>query len=323
MSIEVVSLEEEHLEDAAALVASRYQGLRQRVAFLPSRCADVDTLLPLLREIAGAGPGVIALHGERVVGFPSGWLVPSFRGKPSVFSPEWANGADLRHSRRMYEELYSYLAVSWVADGYFTHLVSLLANDHEAVDGWHWLGFGMVAADALRNLDPVSGGGARVDVRRARLEDVEQVMALDGALWRHVAAAPTFLVDTEERDRGTYEAWLQDPEKALWLAYRDGEPVAYMGLGPASDDASTIIRDEKTASVSGAFTREGTRGIGVATALLSRGLAWARAQGYQRCAVDFEPMNPLAARFWLRHFEPVCYTLMRQVDERASRRSVG
>jgi hypothetical protein len=27
-------------------------------------------------------------------------------------------------------------------------------------------------------------------------------------------------------------------------------------------------------------------------------------------------MNILAARFWLRHFRPVCYTLVRHVDER-------
>jgi len=30
--------------------------------------------------------------------------------------------------------------------------------------------------------------------------------------------------------------------------------------------------------------------------------------------VDFEPMNPPAARFWLKHFCPVCYTLARHVD---------
>jgi GNAT superfamily N-acetyltransferase len=88
-------------------------------------------------------------------------------------------------------------------------------------------------------------------------------------------------------------------EKAAWLAYRDGEAVAYLGLGPASDDASTIICDEGTTSVSGVFTREDVRGEGIGTALLDRGLRWARERGFERCAVDFEP---------------VCYTVMRCVD---------
>jgi GNAT superfamily N-acetyltransferase len=103
----------------------------------------------------------------------------------------------------------------------------------------------------------------------------------------------------------------------VWLADHQGEAVAYMRLGPASEDACTIIRDDKTCSITGAFTSEKARGRGIATALLDRSLRWARAQAYERCAVDFEPMNPLATRFWLRHFEPVCYTLVRHVDERA------
>ena len=88
-----------------------------------------------------------------------------------------------------------------------------------------------------------------------------------------------------------------------------------MKQGPANVDACTIIHDEKTTSIVGAFTTESVRGGGIATALLNRSLEWARSDGYERCAVDFEPMNPLATRFWLRHFQPVCYTLIRHVDE--------
>lgn len=318
MTIELVPWGEEHLVDAAALVTRRYTDLRQEVPALPRRYAEVSTILPLLREVAGTASGVVALHGGRLVGFLGGWLLPSFQGRPTVFSPEWANGAEPGHSRRIYEEMYSHVAASWVAEGYSTHMVSLLANDRDAVEGWHWLGFGMVAADALRTLEPVAGGEVRVEVRRARREDLEQVMALDQALCRHVAAAPVSLVDREEPDRMYYGDWLGAAEKTVWLAYRDGEAVAYLGLGPASDDASTIIRDEGTTSVFGAFTREDVQGGGIGTALLDRGLAWARQRGYERCAVDFEPMNPPATRFWLRHFEPVCYTMMRYVAAGAS-----
>ncbi len=91
-----------------------------------------------------------------------------------------------------------------------------------------------------------------------------------------------------------------------------------MQIGPANPEACTIIQDEKTASITMAFTKEGARGNGSATALLNRSLEWVRSRGYERCAVDFETMNVLAARFWPRWFEPVCYSLTRYVDERAA-----
>jgi GNAT superfamily N-acetyltransferase len=117
-------------------------------------------------------------------------------------------------------------------------------------------------------------------------------------------------------DRSEFEHILGEPAYAFFVAYQAGEPVAYIEIGPASQDACTVIRDEKTCSITGAYTRPGARNSGVAAALLNRCLSWAQSQGYQRCAVDFEPMNFLARRFWLKYFQPVSYTLIRQVDER-------
>jgi GNAT superfamily N-acetyltransferase len=318
MSMKVVPLREEHLADAAALVSRRYQGLREQVPSLPPRYAEVSTLLPMLRDIAGAGPGVAAIHGGQLVGFLSGWLISSFRGKRSAFSPEWANAADPANSQRIYEQMYTHLSASWVRDGYTTHLISLLANDRDGLEGWHWLGFGMLAADAVRDLQPVPGRDTGAEIRRAGLQDLEQVRTLTEALVQYMTEPPIFLVNTEERDVAYYEEWLQNPDRVIWLAFDGAEAVAFMRLGPANEDASNIIYDEKTTSVTGAFTRERARGGGIASELLNRSLAWARAKGYERCAVDFEPMNPLATRFWLRHFQPVCYAVVRHVDERVA-----
>ena len=111
------------------------------------------------------------------------------------------------------------------------------------------------------------------------------------------------------------DAWLADPENALWFAYQGDEPVGYLGMTPSSRDACTIIRDPGTASIVKAYTLPEARGSGVATALLNHALAWAREQGYARCSVDFESMNPPARRFWLRCFKPVVVSLLRVVNE--------
>jgi len=316
MPLELVTLEEKHLADAAALVCARYRSLRERVPQLPARYEDVEVVSPMLAGLVGQVPGVVALQGARLVGFLLGFVLPNYQGRRTVWSPEWANGAELEESHWIYQELYTYLAPRWLANGCFAHVVSLLPHDRQGLEAWHWLSFGMHAVDALRDLSPVAGGAADVAVRRAEEEDMEVVAALDEGLWRHLAAAPALVAFPGWPERPRHEEWLRDPGKVCWLASIGGEPVACMVIGPAHEEACTIIQDDKTSSITGAFTRAEARGRGVATALLNRVLAWSRSEGYERCAVDFEPMNVLAARFWTSYFQPVCYSVMRYVDER-------
>jgi GNAT superfamily N-acetyltransferase len=89
--------------------------------------------------------------------------------------------------------------------------------------------------------------------------------------------------------------------------------VEIMLVGPASEDAARIVRDERTASISGAFVRPEHRRAGVADALLDAAVSWARDGGYERLAVDFETASLLATRFWTRHFRPVTYSLCRRL----------
>jgi len=314
--LQVTPLKNEYLEDAASLVSKRYKQLREQVPLLPSRYEEVDTLLPQLRNILNAsGIGVAALDGGRLVGFLAGWQLASFRGKRSTYSPEWANAADLENSARIYQELYSQLAAVWQADGYDTHYISLFPNDVKALGAWHWLGFGMISVDALCGMDPLLGSEVDLDIRRAEPSDLDLVIEFHDALRNYMTGTPVFL-QTEKKDRSYLEEWLRNPEKDVWLAYRKAEPVAFMRFGPADHDVCTIIIDEKTTSIYAAFTKDKAREEGVATALLARALQSARDSGYERCAVPFEPMNILGSRFWLKHFDPVCYSVVRYLDHR-------
>jgi GNAT superfamily N-acetyltransferase len=310
-----VNFEESHLEDAAALVAARYRDLHGRNPLTPARYGDVTVLYPLLKRLTARAPGVVALENGRLVGFLAAWMIPSWRGYASVISPEWGNGAILEDARRIYEALYARLSTFWVAQKHFVHAVNVLANDTKGIEGWQWLGFGYFVVDALRSLEPVSGVAEGVDLRRATVADLAVVTDLDSQLWAHLASSPTFLVNDGAGDLvEELRIWLSDPAKALWLAYCEDEPVAFLRLEGGNTGASTIVRDPGTVSITGAFTVERARGDGIATALLNRGLSWAQDEGYVRCSVDFEAMNVLAARFWLRHFQPVSVALYRHVN---------
>ena len=101
-----------------------------------------------------ACPGVAAIQDGQLVGFLIGWLMPNFRGKSSVYSPEWANAAKMENCEYIFEEMYQQIAAKWVADKYVAHYISIFANDLQAIRTWHWLGFGMLGIDAIRGLQP-------------------------------------------------------------------------------------------------------------------------------------------------------------------------
>jgi GNAT superfamily N-acetyltransferase len=309
----ILPLEGQHLEDAARLVSRRYTELRLGHPLLPEKYTRLEVLLPLLEDALQAGPGVAAFDKHQMVGFLSGYLLPEIWGRPGAFSPEWANAAAMQDSRRIYEELYTAQAATWVDQGYPAHFISMLAHDQAGIQGWQWLGFGLAAADAIRPLQTVPTSSQVGDIRPATPDDVDTLMSLDHGLIRHICGSPTYYPHEAPHERQFYLDWLEHPENAFWLAFQGAEPVAYMGFGPASDEACTIIVDDGTTSIPGVFTVQAARSSGIATALLNHGLGWASQRGYQRCAVDFEPANPLAVRFWLRHFDLVCVTLMRQV----------
>jgi GNAT superfamily N-acetyltransferase len=310
-------LEEGHLEEAARLVSSRYEVLCRHEPLLPQSYKEVPTLLPLLNRIFNVGgPGVASFQDGRMVGFLTAWLMPGFRGKKSVYSPEWANGALLTNSRYIYEEMYSKIAAEWVAEQYLSHYISLFANDLGALEGWHWLGFGMLGVDAVRGLSPVAVGDIDVDVQLAGVQHIEHILALNQGLRVYAKESPYFFIN-QIRDRDYFSVWLADPNKEIWLALIDDEPAGFLHLGPANDDVATIIYDEKTTSIYGAFTVEDQRGRGIGAALLRHAVESARSAGYLRCAVDFESMNIGGARYWFKQgFKPVSLSLHRLVDER-------
>lgn len=320
--LEIQPLHERHLPAAAALVAARYASLRQARPNLPARYEAAEDHLSRLRDLARRAPGAVALRGGQLVGFLGGYLLERFRGRPGVFCPEWAHAAAQGESRAVYEALYATLCRVWVADGRVLHGLSLFVDDVAAAEGLRWLGFGLAAADAVRDLTPLAVPATGLTIARAGPADLAQLAALDGELHRHLQAAPVCLPLDDQVGHDELAAELADPAFAFWVAWDGDEAVGFIKFGPATDSACTVIIDPGTSSITGAFTRPELRGRGVGGALLARGLAWARAAGYVRCSVDFEPMNTPAVRFWLKHFQLVCLSHLRTIHERAAGGSV-
>jgi GNAT superfamily N-acetyltransferase len=312
MTLSIIPLQEEHIEDAADLVARRYRSLRKDLPLLPTRYEDASIIAGLLESLGSHPTGVAAIRGGRLVGFLSGFQLDELLGKRFVFSPEWANAAEIDESRRIYEEMYASLSPQWVRQGYHIHAVSLLGHDHSGIEAWQWLGFGFAAVDALRPPLSIQSSRQDVHIRQACADDAHRLGELLTALERHLSSGPVFWL----HDLEPAEAWLSRPVTEVWLAERDGEALGTMTLTPDLTGGCDILQDKHTIHITNAFVKQHARTQGIGLALVNRCLERAVMRGFTRCAVDFEAANVLAARFWLRHFEPACYTLIRWIDER-------
>jgi len=318
-SIEIVPFQRDHLQDAAVLVANRYRAERGINRSLPSQFEDADAVLPLLKDYANGQAGIAAILEKRLIGFLIGLFI-TVRQVKTAYVPDWGHAVDSESSQKIYRAMYANLARRWVADGYLAHAVTLLTHEREAMDTWFSLGFGMVGVDSVRDVIPIEGGMAEVEIRRAGLEDIDVVLTLRVALKRHLAEAPIFIPLTTQRGREFYEKWLLDSANALWLAYRDKDAVAFIELMPSSQLGVVMpVFSKTTVTITGAFTKEDLRQRGIGTTLLNHSLEWARSVGYKNCAVDFESANTIGSSFWHGNgFKSVCYSLVRHIDERIS-----
>jgi GNAT superfamily N-acetyltransferase len=217
--------------------------------------------------------------------------------------------------------MYEVAAREWVRNGYFVHYIHVAACDAAAVRAWFSLGFGQYSVYNWRDLDPVSGPEAEIVIRRVGPEALEDEEALRNDLRRYNASSPMFhpivwrIGDEAKQTLDSERAAMADERNAYFIAYQDGQPRGLMVFTPPAPDY--ILTPERAGYLHIAFVDESARSGGIGAALVNRGLAWVREQGYEVCTVGYFAPNLLGARFWQgKGFKPLGYCLERRIDDR-------
>jgi GNAT superfamily N-acetyltransferase len=324
--VEFIPFHDDFLSGAAGLLAARHRRDRTALPELPARFEDPT----IAREAVGAAwrrprtSGVAALSDGRLVGYLIGDVtVDAFRGRIA-----WVRVAghalDPEVDAELYRDLYAAAGPRWLAYGCFKHYALVPAADDAVLAAWYGLGFGQEQVYALRPLtdadrDP---GVAPEDVttRQARPGDGPALSEMATLIAQHQTGAPVWIPVPPEHLpelREGYAELADDAQATVWLALRQDQVVgfqAYFTTQPADDD---LLTPEACIELKVAGTRQGERSQGIGRALTQRGLAEARAQGYDYCLADWVATNLLSSRFWPRQrFRRMIYRLMRNIDAR-------
>jgi len=320
-----------HLEDAAWLLSERHRRDRSRDPRLPAVFEAPEPCRALIeRALAAEGAqAVVAESGGKAVGFAvmAPQLVAPTHFLAQFFPPR---GCAIQHAAHAaaegaeydaYREMYAALAERFVERGFFDHAVNISAGDRAAHDALVSLGFGRGAVTAMRGVEPVARASANgVELHQAAAEDEAIVFELNDELMLHHARPPIFqpfIRETVESEHEMQRGLLQQPDdNAHWVAYEDGRAVGMNTFMPPTF-LSPLTLPEKTVYLFQGIVTKGARAAGVGSAILSRGVDWARDKGYEHVALHFMSANIPGAAFWQSSgFRPIEYRMQRHIDER-------
>lgn len=319
--------EEADVDEAAQLFVDNYNLLLGHYPAIPTTLSNHNTVSGMLGKLIATNPAVVAREEKtgRLLGYMVGFSqVPHLKGSSlGAYVPEWGHAvASGEDKERLYYDLYSAIADKWVADKCLTHLITFYAHDTVLKSLLFDLSFGLLVIDALAPLNtPGTRKKASLVVREATDQDLPVIRWLDHALEDHLSTTPVFLHvgPNEATDDDLREEYLGSGVKTF-LA-EEGDPPEVVGgiramlhKGPGC----ASLQGEGTLGINFAFTQPSVREKGVAGELLGHLMAWGREHQMRRCAVDFESQNLSAKKFWMKVFDPICYSCIRKVDERTT-----
>ncbi len=309
----IQDFEPKHAEEAAEIALGAYDHERAFTQELPEISG-----IPILKQLSGNGFGVAAFEGGKMVGFlcsvepfENVFRSTDVRG---VFSPMGANGAVMENHGRIYAALYQEAAKKWVKAGAVSHAICVYEQDEEVKLQFFRYGFGMRCVDAIRPMETIECAQfSGYEFLELPKEDHAQVYPLHLALNEHYRSSPFFM----NRKSDTLEEFLDFSERnegRYFAAKIDGELCAYMEV---SDQGETFIASGNTyRHITGAYCMPEHRDRGVYKNLLNYVINTLKTEGYARFGVDFESINPLGSRFWLKHFHAYTSSVVRRIDER-------
>jgi ribosomal protein S18 acetylase RimI-like enzyme len=300
---EIRPFADEHLEDAARLLAARHARHRAAEPLLSARYEAVNEALAELERVwrFDDASGAAAFRDGRLVGY----LVGAPRGEI------WGENTWIEAPGHAVEEpedvrdLYGFAAARWVEEGRPRHYALVPAHDTAVLDAWwrvsfgHQQGHGVQEVPADNDVSVPDG----FEIRGPREEEIEQLIDIDLALPEHQRRSPCFgspLRWGREDSRKEWEETFARSEEKILIGAHGDRPVACWALVPAemSREHHGLLQPDHACHLGFASTLPEARGSGIGVALTEAALTWAAEEGYPTMITDWRVTNLLSSRFW-------------------------
>ncbi|WP_371806708.1 N-acetyltransferase family protein [Candidatus Lokiarchaeum ossiferum] len=319
--IEVFKFKPEHVVNAAKLFVEGYKRLGKTYLDLPSKYGDLYFVGSKLVNIIKENPSFVAVRNGELIGYLTGFAnIPSLKGRSmGVYIPEWAHGSiNTKDKEKIYSKLYSHLSKIWIAEKNYTHLITYYGEDVKLNAQFHKFGFGLLVIDGYRTLTPLKiNDNPAFYIRQAKKEDLRILSHFNELIYKHLRDAPTFLYSSpSQKSLEEIEKNFLGSNRITFVAEHEGKIVsiirAMLNEGPGCE----VVQDTGTLGVNFGYTLPEMRGSGIASLVLNKLIEWGKKNDMKRCVVDFESQNIEAYNFWLRYFQPICYSGIRKIDDR-------
>jgi GNAT superfamily N-acetyltransferase len=312
--MQIFTFHKEFIPEAARLFIESYQKQRQTTPILPNLMEDTSTVETMLSNLMDTCPGIAAMEEGQLVGYMGWFLVKKFRDTDRIgaYVPEWGHACVEKSKTNIYRVMYRAAADQWTKLGCQVHALTLLVHDHEAERAWFWHGFGLTVVDAIRPMRPLDcPSSTDLHIRKATPLDANALSELDAEHWRHYTQSPVFMTPRTGNTAAGNIEFLSGPKNSVWLAFDGDVPVGFIRYDGYDFDSAAVLESDEGVTITGAYIRPAYRGRKAAVALLEAALRDYQSRGLKYCAVNFESFNPEAAAFWMKYFEPVCYSVVR------------
>jgi GNAT superfamily N-acetyltransferase len=318
----ILEFKNEYIDEAASLLATRHTKERKIHPELPAKFEKIEYAKKAIEVLLkDKSFGVAAIRDTKLIGYMIGSIHTDKNRDRHTWIKYAGAAIDEGENVELYRELYAEFANEMVKQGSFNHYVMVPGGDTSALDAWFRLGFAYEQVHGIRDLSDLTYKENKdLQIRLASKEDDKCIRELATVIMEHQAKSPVFapaFIEERKDYQDGYAELIEDHLVTLWLAQYKDEIVGFQAFMPAEATDSNMLTPESCISLVVGATVTSTRGMGVSSALLRNGLAYAKKEGYTFCETDWRMTNLESSRFWPKNgFKPVVYRLVRHIDPR-------